>query len=54
MAWWLPPVIWPDEEELWKRIINEAIRNGAKHFVCNEPWQAAFFKGCLLYTSRCV
>ena len=45
MAWWLPPVIWPDEEELWKRIINEAIRNGAKHFVCNEPWQAAFFKG---------
>ena len=28
-----------------KRIINEAIRNGAKHFVCNEPWQAAFFKG---------
>lgn len=39
------PVIWPDEEELWKRIINEAIRNGAKHFVCNEPWQAAFFKG---------
>ncbi|WP_308771127.1 U32 family peptidase [uncultured Bilophila sp.] len=45
MAWWLPPVIWPDEEELWKRIINEAIRNGAKHFVCNEPWQAVFFKG---------
>ena len=32
MAWWLPPVIWPDEEELWKRIINEAIRNGAKAF----------------------
>ena len=22
-----------------------ALRNGARHFVCNEPWQAAYFKG---------
>lgn len=44
MTWWLPPVIWPDEEELWKRLLKEAMRNGAKHFVCNAPWQAVFFK----------
>ncbi|MBO4311738.1 MAG: U32 family peptidase [Desulfovibrionaceae bacterium] len=43
MAWWLPPVIWPNEEDAWKRTILEARRNGARHFVCNAPWQAAFF-----------
>lgn len=45
MSWWLPPVIWPDEEEAWIRMIREALRNGAKHFVCNAPWQAELFKG---------
>ena len=43
MAWWLPPVIWPDETELWSRLVNEAVRNGARHFVCNAPWQVKFF-----------
>ncbi len=43
MAWWLPPVIWPDEEDLWRRLIREVRRNGARHFVCNAPWQAALF-----------
>ncbi len=43
ISWWLPPVIWPDEEENWQRIVRQALRNGARHFVCNEPWQAAFF-----------
>ena len=33
-----------DEEELWKRLLKEATRNGAKHFVCNAPWQAALFR----------
>lgn len=45
MAWWLPPVIWPNEIDLWGRIINEACRNGARHFVCNAPWQARLFEG---------
>lgn len=43
ITWWLPPVIWPDEEDLWKRIIREALRNGARHFVCNAPYQVALF-----------
>ena len=45
IAWWLPPVIWPDEEDLWKRVIREALRNGARHFVCNAPYQVALFDG---------
>ncbi|MDR2892572.1 MAG: U32 family peptidase [Deltaproteobacteria bacterium] len=44
ISWWLPPVIWPDEEENWKRNIHQALRNGARHFVCNAPWQAAYFE----------
>lgn len=45
ISWWLPPVIWPDEEPLWARLIATAQRDGARHFVCNAPWQAAFFAG---------
>ena len=44
ISWWLPPVIWPDEEENWSRLIAVALRDGARHFVCNAPWQSAFFK----------
>ena len=43
MSWWLPPVIWPDEEESWVRMVHGALRNGARHFVCNEPWQTTLF-----------
>ncbi len=43
ISWWLPPVIWPDEEESWSRLIASAVRKGARHFVCNAPWQASFF-----------
>jgi putative protease len=43
ISWWLPPVIWPDEEEHWASLVKNALRNGARHFVCNEPWQNAFF-----------
>lgn len=43
ISWWLPPVIWPDEEQGWERLISIAVRKGARHFVCNEPWQTEFF-----------
>lgn len=43
MAWWLPPVIWPNEEDAWQRTLLEVRRNGGKHFVCNAPWQVALF-----------
>jgi putative protease len=41
--WWLPPVIWPDEEESWIKMVRLALRNGARRFVCNEPWQTTLF-----------
>ena len=48
ISWWLSPVIWPDEEEGWKRLVAEALRNGARHFVLNAPWQIALFgRECL-------
>lgn len=43
MAWWLPPVIWPDEEALWEKLIGEGLRKGMRHVVCNAPWQACLF-----------
>ncbi len=43
ICWWLPPVIWPEENELWKKLVAEALRGGSQYFVLNSPWQAAFF-----------
>ena len=42
-AWWLPPVVWPEEEAGLGRMIERLWREGARHFVCNSPWQRAFF-----------
>lgn len=41
--WWLPPVIWPEEEAAFLRLLQHTQRDGARHFVCNAPWQRAFF-----------
>ena len=41
--WWLPPVIWPQNEEQIHSGVKMAIKKGARHFVLNAPWQAAFF-----------
>ncbi len=43
VAWWLPPVIWPEEEATYQRLIKHMCRAGATHFVCNAPWQMGFF-----------
>jgi len=40
---WLPPVIWPSEEEKWQRWISFALKDGASRFVINSPWQKALF-----------
>ena len=42
--WWLPPVLWPDEEEAMRRTLGRMIGQGARKFVCNQPWQAALFE----------
>ena len=42
--WWLPPVIWPDDEKEIKGLVAVALKNGSRNFVLNAPWQMAFFK----------
>ncbi len=41
--WWLPPVIWPEEEKEIKRKVSHVVRNGCRNFVLNAPWQTALF-----------
>jgi len=41
--WWLPPVVWPENENDIIARVQMAIKKGARHFVLNAPWQVAFF-----------
>ncbi|GMQ79977.1 MAG: peptidase U32 family protein [Thermodesulfobacteriota bacterium] len=41
--WWLPPVIWPDDEQKLKGLVDSVLSNGAKIFVLNAPWQTTLF-----------
>jgi U32 family peptidase len=43
LCWWLPPVIWPNEEKLWEDALERVRAFGAGLFVCNAPWQIALF-----------
>ena len=43
IAWWLPPVIWPGEEQGLAQTIALLWRNGCRTFVCNAPWQRMLF-----------
>ena len=40
VSWWLPPVLWPEEEEGLARALRQLWQSGARNFVCNAPWQA--------------
>jgi putative protease len=42
--WWLPPVVWPENEAQLISRVEMAIQKGARHFVLNAPWQVGFFK----------
>jgi putative protease len=42
--WWLPPVIWPNEEKKTIALIDGILKKGAQYFVLNAPWQIALFK----------
>jgi len=44
IRWWLPPVIWPENEEAINAQVQAAVKKGARHFVLNAPWQIGFFK----------
>jgi len=39
----LPPVIFPKEEQEWYKAINRVCALGGKNFVVNAPWQIALF-----------
>ncbi len=41
--WWLPPVIWPDDEKKLKGLVDSVLNKGAKIFVLNAPWQTTLF-----------
>ncbi|MDM8518329.1 U32 family peptidase, partial [Desulfobacterales bacterium HSG16] len=43
--WWLPPVIWPKDEETFTNLVKIIIGKGGRTFVCNAPWQTCFFEG---------
>ncbi|MCF8106454.1 MAG: U32 family peptidase [Desulfohalobiaceae bacterium] len=40
---WLPPVIWPEEEPTWKKILLQMTTQGAVRFVTGSPWQISLF-----------
>ncbi len=40
---WMPPVIWPDNEAALQQRIQRIIKRGGRKFVLNAPWQMAFF-----------
>jgi putative protease len=41
--WWLPPVIWPDEESEFVSLVAAIVARGGKRFVLGAPWQTALF-----------
>lgn len=41
--WWLPPVIWPDEESEFVSLVAAIVGRGGKKFVLNAPWQTGLF-----------
>ncbi len=41
--WWLPPVIWPEDEAAFKKLIDRILKKGGRNFVLNSPFQMAFF-----------
>ena len=44
MWWWLPPVIWPDEEDQWRELLAKMRKAGASRFMLGAPWQTALFE----------
>lgn len=41
--WWLSPVIWPEDEQKLKELVNSTLNKGARMFVLNAPWQTTLF-----------
>jgi len=42
--WWLPPVIWPENEKQMEKSLQSVLKQGGCHFMLNAPWQIVLFK----------
>ncbi len=42
--WWLPPVVWPNEEQNFKSLLESIVKGGGKNFVLNSIWQMSYFR----------
>ncbi|MCP3898180.1 MAG: U32 family peptidase, partial [Desulfobacteraceae bacterium] len=42
--WWLPPVLFPGEEQELHEAVEKALKKGARKFILNTFWQQALFK----------
>ncbi|MCK5100820.1 MAG: U32 family peptidase, partial [Desulfobacteraceae bacterium] len=42
--WWLPPVVFPNEEQALHDAVRKVVKKGARKFVLNTFWQQALFK----------
>jgi len=49
VRWWLPPVIWPENENQINDQVQAAITKGARYFVLNAAWQIGFFASSKRY-----
>ena len=43
--WWLPPVIWPADEDKQAALIETVEKKGGRNFVLNAPWQMGLLNG---------
>lgn len=41
--WWLPPVIWPEDEAAWRAMLETLLRHNVQRFMLNAVWQKALF-----------
>ena len=42
--YWLPPVIWPEEEKKWIDKIKRILSKGGKNFILNSLWHISLFE----------
>ncbi len=51
--WWLPPVIWPlNDEKKYANAVERILSKGGRNFVLNIPWQISFFTNKLKGNSQ--
>jgi len=39
----LPPVIWPQDQDVWQDLVERTVKKGGRRFILNAPYQIGFF-----------